>query len=106
MSLQRILFISPLVYLPISLEGLHQPSASKQTNPVANDHQNKHLLCTYTPKHLLKMQLSIAKIGLIIAIGMTNMVSADYRCCKRQACTECSVLVTSCNSCTNVSRIW
>lgn len=49
------------------------------------------------------MQLNIAKIVLVIAVGMNNIVFADYRCCKKQACTECSVLVTSCNSCINVS---
>lgn len=49
------------------------------------------------------MQLNIAKIVLVIAIGMTNIVFADYRCCKKQSCNECSVPVTSCNSCTNVS---
>lgn len=51
------------------------------------------------------MQLNIAKIVLVIAVGMTNVVFADYRCCKKQTCTECSVPVTSCDSCINVSLI-
>lgn len=51
------------------------------------------------------MQLNITKIVLVIAVGMTNIVSADYRCCKKQNCTECSVPVTSCNSCMDVSLI-
>lgn len=49
------------------------------------------------------MQLSFVKMVIVTTVGITSIVSADYRCCKRQACTECSVLVTSCNSCTNVS---
>lgn len=49
------------------------------------------------------MQLKIAQVNLVIAVGMNNIVLADYRCCKKQTCTECSVLVTSCNSCINVS---
>lgn len=49
------------------------------------------------------MQLNIVKIVLVIAVAMTNTVFADYRCCKKQSCTECSVPVASCNSCTNVS---
>lgn len=49
------------------------------------------------------MKLNNFKTVLVTALGMINVVFADYRCCKRQDCTECSVPVTSCYSCINVS---
>lgn len=49
------------------------------------------------------MQLKIAKIALVTAVDMTNVVFADYRCRKEQACIECSGPIASCNSYINVS---